>query len=140
MSLTATLAFGNNQNSSKTYLLTDFKCRVGRPHNNERPDGNPLCDSLELTVVAPDENDLTLYEWFESQSCMSGHVLFTLPGTSGFNNTKKVEFEDAVCFAMSEEYHIDLKQRRTLHLSVVTGALTIENISVKSDLICQKSE
>lgn len=144
MALTAKLVFENNQapesnSSAKKYLLKDFSVRVGRSHNDERPDGGPLCDCLELTFIAPDESDLTLYEWFEGQSCMSGYIMFELPTKTGFGfNIKKVLFEDAVCFAMSEEYHIDLKVRRTLHLSIITGKLTIESINVNSDLIWQK--
>ena len=66
MALTAKLVFENNQapesnSSAKKYLLKDFSVRVGRSHNDERPDGGPLCDCLELTFIAPDESDLTLY-------------------------------------------------------------------------------
>ena len=65
MALTAKLVFENNQapesnSSAKKYLLKDFSVRVGRSHNDERPDGGPLCDSLELTFIAPDESDLTV--------------------------------------------------------------------------------
>ena len=72
MSLIARLQFGDNsfRRYSHEYLVTDFKCHVSRRHNQARPDGNPMCDHLELAVVVPGKDD------FEQNT----HNLYTISG------------------------------------------------------------
>ena len=144
MALTATLTFKDSQSKTPsgikvdTYMVTDVKCRVSRPHNDERPDGHALCDSLELTLIVPDRGDTTLYQWYIGQSFMSGSLAIELPDESqGISVYKTISFENAVCYSLAEEYHINLGQRRSMHLGIVAGELKIDTVTVKTDLICQ---
>ena len=87
-------------------------------------------------VVAPDKNNPFLYDWYVSQSCLSGRLRLELPNGK-FTALKDVEFNDAVCCSLSEEYHIDLNSRRTLTLSIMAGTMLIDELTFNSDLICQ---
>ena len=136
MSLTARLQFGDNASGrySKEYLVTDFKCHVFRRHNEARPDGTPKCESIELTVVVPGRDDLNLTEWYVHRSTMSGRILVELstPEQNQPSQWKEVLFEDGLCYALSEEYHIDKRMRRSLRLSVVASEITIDSVVFKS--------
>ena len=133
MSLTAILQFGDNQSRrySREYLVTDFKCHVSRHHNESRPDGNPSCDGIELTVVVPGKEDLNLQEWYVDRSVISGRILVELPaaGQNQPSETKEVLFENAVCYALAEEYDINENRRRSLHLSLAVESLTADTIA-----------
>lgn len=141
MSITAKLLFGDNSSGrySKGYQVSDFKCQVSRRHNNVRPDCAAKCDSMEITVVVPGKDDLNLYEWYTDGSCMSGCILVELPapGPNQPAEQKQIAFENALCFALSEEYHIDSKFRRTLRLSIVAEEIDIDSVAFKSAQTCQ---
>ena len=132
MSLIAKLQFGDNscQRYAQEYLLVDFRCHIARSHNEWRPDGNPRCDSLELTVIVPGREDLNMYEWYAGRSPMSGRILIELstPAQNQDVVYKEVLFENGVCYAISEEYHIDKDRRRTLHMSIAVQELTVDKL------------
>lgn len=136
MALTAKLQFGDNsfRRYSREYMVTDFKCFVSRGHNNARPDGVPRCDRMELTVVAPGKEDLNLYEWYVGRSCMSGRILIEMsaPAQNQAPQWKEVLFENAACYALSEEYNIDVNQRRCLHLRLSVEELTLDSVLFKA--------
>ena len=136
MALTAKIQFGDNSigRYSREYLVTDFKCHISRSYNNARPDSIPRCDSMELTVVAPGKEDLNLYEWYVDCSSLSGRILIELSASAQNQapEMKEVLFEDAVCYALSEEYRIDVNTRRCLHLSIAVEQLTVDTIPFKA--------
>ena len=132
MSLTARLQFGDNGfgRYSKEYLVADFKCHVSRGHNEVRPDASPHCDRMEMTVVVPGREDLNLYEWYVSHSLMSGRILIEL-STSDQNPSggwKEVQFENGLCYSISEDYHIDKAYRRTLKLQIAVEQLKVDSV------------
>ena len=132
MALTARLQFGDNtaHRYSREYLVTDFKCHVIRSNNEWRPDDNPHCDRLELSVVAPGREDLNLFEWYVGRSSMSGRILIELsaPAQSQGSEMKEVLFENGLCYALSEEYHIDKDLLRVLRLSIAVDQLTVDTV------------
>lgn len=132
MALLAKLQFGDNafRRYSHEYLVTDFKCHVTRRHNQARPDGNPKCDWLELTVVAPGRDDLILFEWFVDQSSISGRILIELSTSAQSQSPqwKEVLFENGVCYSFSEEYHIDQNRRRSLRLMIAVEEITVDAV------------
>ena len=136
MSLTAKLQFGDNETGlyDKEYKVTDFKCHFLRRNNEARPDSSAQCDRVEFTVVAPGQNDLTLYEWYVNRSAMSGRILIELssPARNEDSEWKEILFEDGVCFSMSEEYHIDRNVRRTLKLQIAASEITVDDIVFKT--------
>ncbi|MBO4341066.1 MAG: hypothetical protein J5835_06530 [Bacteroidales bacterium] len=116
--------------SNKSYNVTDFKCHVFRRHNEARPDGNPKCESMEITFSVPGMSDLILYDWYTKGSSMSGTILAKLPvGSETFD--KKISFVNARCYALSEEYHIDEMLCRSLHLCLVAEEITIDSVGFK---------
>lgn len=136
MALIATLEFGDNEirRYSKQYLLADFRCHLVRHHNEARPDGNPRCEHMELTVIAPGRADLNLFEWYVGSYTMNGRVLVSIPDSSPNQDemVKAVYFENAVCYSIAEEYHIDESKRRTLKLQIVATAVTVDDIELKT--------
>lgn len=136
MSTTARLQFGDNgfRRYSSEYLLTDFKFRVFRHHNEARPDDDARCEHMELTVVVPGREDLNLYEWYIGGDCLSGRILaeMSTPAQNQAGEWKEVLFENAECYALSEDYHIDQRIRRTLTLSIMAEEITVDGIVFKA--------
>lgn len=132
MALIAKLQFGDNDSGqySNEYLVTDFKCQVSRSHNNARPDGAPRCSMMWLTVIAPGKEDLNLYEWYIDQSSLSGRVLIEMSSPVYYQSPEKKEvlFENALCYSISEEYRIDVNQRRSLNLCLAVEELTLDTV------------
>ena len=132
MALLATLQFGDNDNRrySKEYLVSKVRCHIQRQHNRYHADSTPRCERLEVTVVAPGKEDLTLVDWYISQTPISGRVAIALSNEAKFNvsDTKEILFEDAICFRLAEDYDINAG-RRMMTLSLETGSLTIDDVS-----------
>ena len=110
---------------TKEYLLTDFKCRTHRLHDEYRPRADKYCDYIEATVIAPGREDMLMYEWFINRSTLSGRLLIQLPP----NPNQSVPDEQEIFF--EEEYHIHRNQRRMLRLQFVAETVTINGITYK---------
>jgi len=132
MALLARLQFGDNeaQRYPQEYLVTDFRCHFTRHHNQFHPDSDARCERVELTVVAPGKEDLTLQEWYITQSAMTGRVVVELTTikASDVVTPKMLIFEDAYCFSLSEEYHINKNTRRTLKLSIIAEKIDVNDV------------
>jgi hypothetical protein len=132
MSIIARLQFGDNgcKRYSKEYLVSDFKCHLTRRHNEARPDGEAKCESMELAVVVPGREDLTLFEWYVNRSSMNGRLLVELSdtGRNFSSDIKQVYFEGAVCYSISEDYQINKNRRRTLRMKFVVDEATIDDV------------
>ena len=132
MALTATLQFGDNDAGlyTKNYLVVDCRCSFRRSHNDLRPDGLAECDSVELELVAPALNDMTLHDWFIDEDEMSGRIVFDLSssGSNAVSPTRELLFEGARCFLLGERYDKDTRFRRLLKLAFEADTVTMENI------------
>lgn len=130
MSLTKQLQIGDNDLGKywKVYLLADYKFHTFRRHNEFRPEAETYLDCIELTVYAPGREDVTLYEWFISQSPMNGRILITLPPqeNQSLGETKELQFNNATCFSLEENYQIGINQLRTLKLCLVAEQVKLE--------------
>ena len=138
MALSAHLQFGDNQAGryNADYLVVDCRCSFRRSHNDLRPDGAPQCDSVEVAVVAPGKEDMTLHEWFMNGDEMSGRIVFDLSSmASGDANPIRILlFEDARCFVLEEEFDKDTRFRRLIKLAFEADHVTMEDIDfIKQD-------
>ena len=108
MSLFANLYLGDNASGTYTHTYQVVQCqvKVSRHHNSYMPDGNPRCDQLILSVIAPNKDDLMLFEWYIDQTSLSGKVVIDLANQSAkYDITERTfKFEDAKCFSMVETY------------------------------------
>lgn len=131
MALTARLQFGDNMVGlySKEYLVSDCHLHFTRHHNHFKPDTDARCETMELVVVAPGKEDLNLYEWYINNDTLSGRVVIDLQTMSEPDSVMKLlEFEDAHCYSIQEEYQIDTQRRRCLRLSFVAERITVNEI------------
>ncbi len=137
MALLANLQIGDNVSKryAKTYLLTEVHSHVYRTHNRFLPDSHSRCEHLDISVVIPGKQDLTLIEWYTKQTCLSGRIVVELTdsGQGGSVQTREIYFNDAMCFSLSEEYHIDQLKRRILTLAFEAGELTIDDVTFNSE-------
>ena len=134
MALMARLQFGDNMVGlySKEYLVMDCHLHFSRHHDHFRPDTDARCETVELVVVAPGREDLNLYEWYIQNSTMSGRIVLDLQSLNGDSVEKVILFEDAYCYAIEEEYHIDAQKRRSLRLSLVAEKLMINDTTFQN--------
>lgn len=133
MALFAKLQFGDNlsRRYTRDYEVLAAKTSFSREYNHTRPEGEPRCRQLVLSVVTPDLNDMNLYDWYISRGEQNCRLLYSM---SSFHEeesdvTREVLLDNAVCFGIAEEYHIDDRSRRTLILSIVADEVEINGIS-----------
>lgn len=135
MALTAVLEFGDNyiRRYSKQYLVSDCHFVFNRQFNSYRPEGGPRCERIEIVVVAPGRDDLSLFQWFSSQEVRAGRIVIMLSGdgrtTEG--ETQMLYFEEAKCFSLSEMYDINSSRRRLLKLALIADSITIDEVSFR---------
>lgn len=130
MALMARLQFGDNMAGlySKEYLVMDCHLHFTRHHNHFRPDTDARCEKVELVVVAPGREDLNLYEWYIEKGSQSGRLVFDLQSITGSDaEIKFIEFEEAYCYSLAEEYTIDTQKRRCIRLSFVADKITVND-------------
>ena len=132
MSLFAKLYLGDNAsaNYTKEYKVVQCEVKVSRHHNSYTPDGNPRCDQLILSVIAPNKDDLMLFEWYIDQSTLSGKVVIDLANQSSKYDitTRTLKFEDAKCYSIAETYNISHTNRHMLKLGIMAKKLEIDEI------------
>ena len=131
MALLARIQFGDNDAGlyTKQYLVADCHLHFTRHHNNFAPDADAKCEEVEVVVITPGKNDTNLYEWYINQTPLNGQLVFDLQTVAdGAGSTiKALQFEEAYCYDLSEEYHIDKKKQRTVKLSFVAEKITIND-------------
>ena len=131
MALTAVLEFGDNniRRYSKQFMVADCRFVFDRSYNDFCPEGDTRCERMDLFVVAPGKDDLTLFEWFADQSVLDGRVTISLGATSDNSlDSQEIVFEEAVCFALSEMYDIESSMRRLLKLSILASKICIDDV------------
>ena len=133
MALIASLQFGDNESRlySNTYTVCDVKCHIWRPYTRYHPNGAARCERMTVTVVAPGKEDLTLLDWYVKRSPMTGRVVIAMSNDAKLNVTaeKEILFENAVCFKLVEDYHIDNETRRLLTLSFEAESLMVDKVT-----------
>ena len=132
MSLLKKLQIGDNATGmyTKEYLLVDYKCHTCRSHNELRPNADMSCERIELTVIAPGVDDMSIYDWFIDQTSVDGRILIELPAILYQGNTeyKEIQFEGASYFSLEEHYEIDKNQRRVLRIGMIASTVVIDGI------------
>jgi hypothetical protein len=131
MALTAVLEFGDNniRRYSKQFMVADCRFVFDRSYNDFCPEGDTRCERMELFVVAPGKDDLTLFEWFADQSVFDGRVVISLGAANDSSlDSQEIVFEEAVCFALSEMYDIESSKRRLLKLSILANKICIDDV------------
>jgi hypothetical protein len=110
-------------------MVADCRFVFDRSYNDFCPEGDTRCDRMELFVVAPGKEDLTLFEWFADQSVLDGRITISLGATNDNSlDSQEIVFEEAVCFALSEMYDIDSSMRRLLKLSILAKKICIDDV------------
>lgn len=138
MALTARLQFGDNVAGlySREYLVADCHCHFVRHHNQFHPDADARCERVEVIVVAPGKENLNLFDWYISGNPISGRLLFDLSSMHGgeFTTSKELLFEDAYCFSLAEDYHVDSSNRRYLKLSFMAEKIIVNDVEYNSPI------
>ena len=134
MALTAVLEFGDNniQRYSKQYMVSDCHFVFNRHFNSYRPEGAARCERIEIVVVAPGKDDLSLFHWFSNQEVKGGRIVITLSGDGRMaeGEPQVIYFEEAKCFSLSEVYDINSSRRRLLKLALIADSITIDGVSI----------
>lgn len=138
MALTARLQFGDNESKAypEEYLVADCHCHFVRHHNQFHPDEDARCERVEVIVVAPGKENLNLFDWYISGNPISGRLLFDLSSMHGgeFTTSKELLFEDAYCFSLAEDYHVDSSNRRYLKLSFMAEKIIVNDVEYNSPI------
>ena len=135
MALIAALEFGNNSIGlyHKQYLVSDCHFVHKRSYNRFGPEAPVRSELLEVSVICPGRDDLTLYEWYDSMELQEGRVVIktNTVSTSDCTSEHIVYFENARCFSLSETYDIDSSRRRILTLGIEAETVKIDDVEIK---------
>ncbi len=134
MALAAVLEFGDNQlqRYSKQYLVTNCRLLFERPYNNFRTEGAARCERMELELVAPGKTDLLFFEWYISQGIYNGRLVINFAGADATEESVQViTFEDAICYALSENYDIGTSRRRMIKLGISAERVSVDGMDYK---------
>lgn len=123
MNIDTHLQFGDNEEElyNADYPVVEFHSHFSRGYNSSRPETEPDCTSLEVTLVAPDKSDLELQEWYFGKSFKSGRLLFNLMDLNvqgDYSSFRTLRFHDAQCYSIGEEYDVDGGSLRLIRLSI----------------------
>ena len=112
------------------YKVWDFRLHMARSYTNFHPSSAASCERIEMTVVAPDTDDYTFYEWFNSRSLLSGQLAYELPVSLNhtYSETRVIDFKDAQCYAFTESYDINTQSRRLLKIMLVPQQVEMDSI------------
>ena len=140
MALSARIQFGDNKTGryNTEYLLVNCHCSFRRSHNDLRPDGAARCDSVEVELVAPGKEDMTLHDWFMNGDEMSGRIVFDLTSTASddANPNKTLLFEDARCFVLEESFDKNTRFRRLIKLAFEAESITMDDVDFNKEEAC----
>jgi len=100
MAHTALLKLG-----SKEYKVMECEYEFVQPiKDNGQPAGRTSCGLIHLTVVAPDNNDLFLYNWMQSATeHKEGEIVFSVVDT-GAPSKKNLHFKRTYCIRLYEYF------------------------------------
>lgn len=146
MALSANLIFGDvseksntesdnnsekSNTNSQTYAIIDFRFHFIRHHDLSYPDENARCKCVEVTMYAPNKDNLSLYDWYIQGIALTGRIEFQLPATGNDSNettTGCLYFTSAYCHSISLSYTQDVNSKRLLKLMFVAESIKIEDI------------
>ena len=127
MALLSTLTFKDITNE---FNVLDFRCHFSRRYNHFNPESAPFCERIEMTIVAPETDDYTIYEWYINRNMMSGTLTYELPVTLKNSGDKRsIDFVDAQCFSISENYDISEMKKRLLKIVIIPEQVSMQNVS-----------
>lgn len=121
MAIFSVIQFGNNdfKRYNSEYRIVSAQSHFTRHTNGKRPDTLARCESITITIVAPEVDDLTIYEWYAKSTSNDGRILFRIPEYSGKGSetlVRELFFENALCVSLSEKYDIRIRAQRMLTL------------------------
>ena len=135
MTLSATLKIGDNSigNYDKQYQVVSCRYKVSCGYNYRLPDTEAKNNSIEITLVSPGKEDLTIYDWYIKRMLLSGKIeLEFSTQTQSQEGKKTVTFENASCFSMSESYDINERSLRLIKLELVAEKTTVDAIEFQN--------
>ena len=126
MALSVTLEFDSNSAATKKYMVVKTDFHFERRHTANAPDAKPYSREVSLEIVAPDADNLELYEWYIDDAPRSGRIVITDETLNG-ESTRTISCSEGRCFFIKENYDINIAQRVTMSLKFNTGSIVIEN-------------
>lgn len=137
MTLQAKIQFGDNttQNYNKEYRVVSCHSGVNRLFNAFTPQTSAKGTDITVTIVSPSKEDLTLYEWFVSNSKMSGRLIFDVVDVHNPSGTvpRMFYFYDAQCVTLKDSYNVHASTRRQLTLVFTPMKIRVETSTFSRD-------
>lgn len=137
MNLLSKLQFGDNKTGlyNMTYLVVKCNFGVKRIYDSYTPNNTITCRDIEVTIVAPEDEDISIFSWYLKNEKRNGRVTFEILDLkhSGETQIRSLQFEDAQCVSIKEKYDIALKKRRQLTLVFTAFRIKIEDNVFASD-------
>ena len=135
MALDAKLQFGDNSTKvytdAETYAIIDFRLHFSRHHDLSYPDENARCQSVEVTMYAPEKSNTSLYSWYIDGTALTGRLSFQLPAKLNDSNdytTGYLYFTSAYCYSISQYFKQDVTSSRLLKLMFVAESIQIDDV------------
>lgn len=103
---------------SVDYQFTQAIDITGRP--SDRPRGG----TIQLTLPAPDNNNLFFHEWMcDREALHDGEIRFTVTNDGNVSD-KTLNFSNAYCVGLHEHFDSTEKGAMTLQITLSVGSIT----------------
>jgi len=128
MSLSAKLKLGDYNTGAYDRIYSVVNCTYKlskyKSESKERIAGT----LVDMVVRVPEEKDLALYEWYTDMRSHSGCILIDFSDPKYTDGKRKIVFDDARCYSISEDYdiHATKKGIRFLKLKIACGYFKID--------------
>lgn len=137
MTLSVKLQFGDNitKHYNKEYLVVNYHNGIGRMYNAFNPLSTASDRDIQVTIVSPAKEDLSVHDWFATNSVMSGRLVFDIMDVNspGGSILRHFYFYDAQCVSLKDSYDTQSSVRRQLTLVFTPAKVKIEDISFTRD-------
>lgn len=137
MNFSSKLQFGDNKTGiyNLTYLVVKCNFGVRRIYDSYTPNNCITSKDIEVTIIAPEDEDINIYAWYIKNERRSGRLTFDIQDIKhiGETITRTLQFEDAQCASIKEKYDVTKNKRRQLTLVFTAYRIKVEDTVFASD-------
>jgi len=121
MAIEANLTINN-----KSYNLLGLSYEISQPLDDAgKPSAKPDGGIIDFTIKSPGDEDMSFHEWMiKPLDLHSGKFELSIIGSDWTNVKRTIEFKDAYCIGLSEEFDFDDEKNVCLKVKIAASELT----------------
>jgi hypothetical protein len=120
MAIEASLTINN-----KSYNILGLNYEISQPLDEAgKPAAQPVGGNVDFTIKSPGDEDMTFHEWMiKPLDLQSGKFELSIIGSDWSNTKRTIEFKDAYCIGLSEDFDFDDERNVLLKVKIHASEL-----------------